>query len=229
MTIGIIGAMDEEIELFQNMITNKKELTIANTLLIEGELEGKHVVLLKSGIGKVNAALSTTIIHERFSPRIVINTGSAGGFDHDLTVGDLVISSEVVHHDVNVTAFDYEYGQVPNMPPRFKADETLIKQTKQVAESLNINYKIGLIATADTFMADETDVKKAQTNFPDMIAAEMEAAAIAQVCYQYDVPFIVIRALSDIAGKKSSISFNEFIHIAAKNATELVTKTIKSL
>src|SRR5699024_9138860 len=113
MTIGIIGAMDEEIALFRELITHQKESTIANTLFIEGELANKHVVLLKSGIVKVNAALSTTIMYELFSPHSVINTGTAGGFDQQLNIGDLVISSEVVHHDVDVTAFDYDYGQVP--------------------------------------------------------------------------------------------------------------------
>lgn len=229
MTIGIIGAMDEEIALFKQTITNKQEIEIANTLFIEGEFEGKKVVLLKSGIGKVNAALATTIMHERFSPQTVINTGSAGGFAPELTVGDLVISTEVVHHDVNVTAFNYEYGQVPNMPPVFTADSTLLEKTKQAAKKLNINYETGLIATGDSFMAAEEDVKKARNNFPKMIAAEMEAAAVAQVCYQYEKPFIIIRALSDIAGKESSVSFNEFIDIAAKHATELVIETVKSL
>lgn len=229
MKIGIIGAMDEEIQLFKRLMTNKNETTVANSLFIEGRLANKDVILLKSGIGKVNAALSTTILHERFQPNIVINTGTAGGFDQTLNIGDLVISKEVVHHDVNVTAFDYDYGQVPQMPPTFKAEKSLIDKTKRVAEQLNIHYKVGLIATGDSFMADEEDVNKARKHFPKMIASEMEAAAVAQVCYQYDTPFVVIRALSDIAGKESSISFNEFIHIASENATNLVIETIKQL
>lgn len=229
MTIGIIGAMDEEIALLQKSLTNTRETTIANTLFIEGKINDKQVVLLKSGIGKVNAALATSIMHERFTPNFVINTGTAGGFDEQLNIGDLVISTEVIHHDVNVTAFDYEYGQVPGLPPTFKADETLLEKTIKALNKINIPYKTGLIATSDSFMDDEDHVKKVRERFPAMIAAEMEAAAIAQVCYQYNVPFIVIRALSDIAGKESSISFNEFIDIAAKHATQLILETIKTI
>lgn len=227
MTIGIIGAMDEEIAQFQTLMTNKKEVTIANTLFIEGKIEQKQVVLLKSGIGKVNAALSTTIMYERFNPRIVINTGTAGGFNDELNIGDLVISSDVVHHDVNVTAFNYKYGQVPGMPPVFKADQALLEKTKLAAQHVSVPYKIGLIATGDSFMADEEKIKKIAKQFPSMIAAEMEAAAIAQVSYQYEKPFVIIRAISDIAGKESSVSFNEFIHMAVEHATKLVVKTIK--
>lgn len=229
MTIGIIGAMDEEIALFQAKMTNKLETKIANTLFIEGNLEQKRVVLLKSGIGKVNAALSTTIMHERFNPELVINTGTAGGFAEELNIGDLVISTEVVHHDVNVTAFDYQYGQVPGMPAKFVADQKLLELTIKVAKNVNIPYKTGLIATGDSFMADEKVINKIYNKFPSMIAAEMEAAAIAQVCHHYETPFVIIRALSDIAGQESSISFNEFIHLAAKHATELVTKTVKAI
>src|SRR5690625_6201232 len=108
VTIGIIGAMDEEISFLLNHISDQKEITIANSLFIQGRLAGSDVVLLKSGIGKVNAAMGTTIMHERFSPTYVINTGSAGGFATDLVVGDIVISSHVVHHDVDATAFRSE-------------------------------------------------------------------------------------------------------------------------
>ncbi len=180
---------------------NKTEITVANSLFVQGELQGKEVVLLKSGIGKVNAAMGTTIMMERFSPNAIINTGSAGGFHAELAVGDLVISSEVVHHDVDVTAFDYAYGQVPGSPATYEASKELVEYTANAVKEADIDYKIGLIATGDSFMEDKAKVEEAQENFPDMIAAEMEAAAIAQVCHQYGTPFVVIRALSDIAGK----------------------------
>lgn len=99
---------------------------IANSRFIQGKLEGKEVVLLKSGIGKVNAAMATTILHERYQPTAVINTGSAGGLDTSLSIGDIVISDRVVHHDVDVTAFDYQYGQIPSMPLYFESDQNLI-------------------------------------------------------------------------------------------------------
>lgn len=228
MTIGIIGAMDEEVALLLENMTQRQEETIANTLFVKGKLKGRDVVLLKSGIGKVNAAMATTILHERYTPSAVINTGSAGGFAASLNVGDIVISSEVVHHDVDVTAFDYAYGQVPQMPARYIADEQLIKQSKMALKALSIPSAIGMIATGDSFMDDQDRVESIREKFPDMIAAEMEAAAIAQVCYQYDVPFVVIRALSDIAGKESSISFDSFLTTAAKNAAELIMKVVEN-
>lgn len=226
MTIGIIGAMDEEMALLQEKITDQKELTVANCLFITGKLLGKDVVLLKSGIGKVNAAMATTILHERFSPSYVINTGSAGGFSEALDVGDIVVSTHVVHHDVDATAFDYAYGQVPQMPAMYEADKTLIDRAKQAVQQLDVGYAEGIIATGDSFMADPDRVAFIKRKFPTMIAAEMEAAAVAQVCYQYATPFVIIRALSDIAGKESSISFDTFLNKAANHAATLIMTII---
>lgn len=229
MTIGIIGAMDEEIALLMEKMTAKKESTIANCLFVEGKLLGQEVVLLKSGIGKVNAAMATTIMHERYAPSHVINTGSAGGFSDGLEVGDVVISTQVVHHDVDVTAFDYAYGQVPDMPAMYAADTELIAKTTKAIKDLDINFAEGIIATGDSFMDDPERVTFVNKKFPTMIAAEMEAAAVAQVCYQYNKPFVVIRALSDIAGKQSSVSFDAFLENAAKNAADLILKMIKTI
>lgn len=221
--------MDEEIAILLEKMSEKKERIIANTLFIQGKLEGKEIVLLKSGIGKVNAAMATTIMHEHYSPTYVINTGSAGGFSEELEVGDIVISSKVVHHDVDVTAFNYEYGQVPKMPPMFVADTRLIEKAKEAVNKLSIQSATGVIATGDSFMDDPDRVAFVRDKFPAMIAAEMEAAAVAQVCYQYDKPFVILRALSDIAGKNSSISFDQFLATAAKNATEIIMKMIKKM
>lgn len=229
MTIGIIGAMDEEIALLRNNMTDKTELTIANSLFIEGKIEGKNVVLLKSGIGKVNAAMGTTIMFERFQPSYVINTGSAGGTAKNSEVGDIIISTHVVHHDVDVRAFNYVYGQVPGMPEGFEADDTLIKKAFVTLERLSVPCSKGIIATGDSFIADASKVKFIQEKFPEVLATEMEAASVAQVCYQYNKPFVVIRALSDIAGKESSISFDSFLTTAAKNASKLIIEMIKIL
>lgn len=229
MSIGIIGAMDEEIALLLENMNEKKEQTIAGTLFVQGYLLGKKVVLLKSGIGKVNAALATTIMHEHYSPSYVINTGSAGGFSDELEVGDIVISSEVVHHDVDVTAFRYEYGQVPGMPAMFEAESYLIERAEEAVRNLSVRSATGVIATADSFMDDPDRVTFVRGKFPTMIAAEMEAAAVAQVCYLYDKPFVVLRALSDIAGKNSSISFDQFLTTAAKNATKIIMEMIEKI
>ena len=229
MTIGIIGAMDEEINLLLENMTEKQEQVIANTLFVHGKLLEKEIVLLKSGIGKVNAAMATTIMHEHYSPSYVINTGSAGGVSDDLEVGDVVISSEVVHHDVDVTAFEYKYGQVPGMPAAFAADKSLIKMANEAVNRLSVRSSIGMIATGDSFMEDQARVAFVREKFPTMIASEMEAAAVAQVCYQYNKPFVVLRALSDIAGKDSSISFDAFLTTAAKNASNIIMEMIKEI
>lgn len=228
MKIGIIGAMDEEIALLLERIKHQEHVTIANCDFIQGQVHDQDVVLLKSGIGKVNAAMATTIMQERFHPDYVINTGSAGGFLNNLEVGDIVISEAVVQHDVDVTGFDYEYGQIPDMPQYFRADKKLIDQTEEAMKMLQIKYQTGIIATGDVFMNDPERVAFVENTFPHMIAMEMEAGAVGQVCYQYNTPFVVIRSLSDIAGKEAPMSFDAFLHIAAKNSTDVIMNLIQS-
>lgn len=230
MKIAVIGAMEEEVELLRAAISNPKTTVIANSEYTEGTYEGKDVVLLKSGIGKVNAAMSTTILLYEFKPDVVINTGSAGGYDENLEVGAIVISDEVRHHDVDATIFGYEIGQVPQMPPAFKSDANLMQAAELAVQKIGEHQAAtGLITTGDAFMNDPVRVEVVRKQFPTMKAVEMEAAAVAQVCYQFGTPFVVIRALSDIAGKESNISFDEFLPVAAKHSTQVVLETIKSL
>lgn len=230
MKIAVIGAMEQEVELLRNALTNTEVTTIGNSEYTTGTYEGKEVILLKSGIGKVNAAMSTTILLHEFKPDVVINTGSAGGFDETLEVGAVVISDEVRHHDVDVTIFGYEIGQMAGMPAAYKSDEKLMDIAKQaVMEVGEHQYGVGLICSGDVFMNDPARVAEVRKHFPQMKAVEMEAAAVAQVCYQFGTPFVVIRALSDIAGKESNISFDEFLPISAKHSTEIVLNAITKL
>lgn len=230
MKIAVIGAMEEEVELLrENMDVQKKEV-IAHCEYFIGTLHGKEIILSKSGIGKVNAALATAILLEKYKPEAVINTGSAGGYNPELRIGDLVISSEVRHHDVDVTAFGYEYGQVPQLPAAFKADDALVEIAGTAASSLEgIQAVEGMIATGDSFMSDPVKVELVREKFPDIQAVEMEGAAIAQVAHQFDIPFVIIRSLSDIAGQKSEISFDKFIEKASVNSANLVINMIKNL
>ena len=230
MKIAVIGAMEQEVEALRLAIENPQTSVIANSEYTEGTYAGHDVVLLKSGIGKVNAAMSTAILLHHFKPDAVINTGSAGGFDSLLEVGAIVISDEVRHHDVDVTAFGYEMGQVPQLPAAFMSDSKLRKLAEEAVEELGQHqFASGLIATGDSFMSDPARVESVRTHFPHMKAVEMEAAAVAQVCHQFDVPFVVIRALSDIAGKESSISFDEFLPTAAEHSTQIVLHVISKL
>ncbi len=230
MKIAVIGAMEEEVELLRKKMDVHKAEVIAHCEYFIGTLQGKEVVLSKSGIGKVNAAMATAILFERYNPDVVVNTGSAGGYNSELKIGDLVISSEVRHHDVDVTAFGYKYGQVPQLPEAFKADASMIEIAEAAARSIEgVQAVKGLIATGDTFMSDTDKVEFVRGKFPDIQAVEMEGAAIAQVAYQFDIPFVIIRSLSDIAGQKSEISFDKFIEKASVNSANLVMEMIKGL
>ncbi|WP_085523281.1 5'-methylthioadenosine/S-adenosylhomocysteine nucleosidase [Tuberibacillus sp. Marseille-P3662] len=231
MTIGIIGAMDEEIEQLKATLGGYEHIHIAGSDFYKGTIGQHNVVVLKSGIGKVNAAMSTTILFTQFEPDIVINTGSAGGFNPELEVGDVVISTEVRYHDVDATAFGYDYGQVPQMPATFQAENRLIAVAERAAQLSTDAHNIvkGLIATGDSFMSDADRVAFIKQQFPDLQAAEMEAGAVAQVCYQFRAPFVIIRSLSDIAGKDANVSFDEFLQTAANHSAQLIITMIKEL
>ncbi|MBY0123877.1 5'-methylthioadenosine/S-adenosylhomocysteine nucleosidase [Bacillus sp. S/N-304-OC-R1] len=230
MKIGIIGAMEEEVRLLREKIDGQQQSIIAGCEFTTGKMDGAEVVLLRSGIGKVNAALSTAILLEKFNPDVVINTGSAGGLTPELNVGDVVISSEVRHHDVDVTAFGYEYGQVPQLPAAFEADSKLVQIAEECAREINdIQVVRGLIATGDSFMNDPVRVEFIRNKFSNLQAVEMEAAAIAQVSYQFGKPFVIIRSLSDIAGKESDVSFEQYLEKAALHSADLVMKIVDAL
>ncbi|PLR85857.1 5'-methylthioadenosine/S-adenosylhomocysteine nucleosidase [Bacillus canaveralius] len=230
MKIAIIGAMEEEVTILRDKIAGQHQETIAGCEFTSGLMNGADVILLRSGIGKVNAAMSTSILLEKFNPDFVINTGSAGGLNPDLNVGDVVISTDVRHHDVDVTAFGYEYGQVPQLPAAFEADSELIEIAENCAKEIEgAQVVTGLIATGDSFMSDPERVQAISQKFTDLQAVEMEAAAIAQVAYQFNKPFVVIRSLSDIAGKESNVSFDQYLQKAALNSANLVMKIVSTL
>lgn len=231
MKVGIIGAMDQEVALLRAQMSDVETLSLAGCEFYSGTLAGQSVVLTRSGIGKVAASIATTLLLERFTPDCVLNTGSAGGFDPALHIGDVVISSEVRHHDVDVTAFGYEIGQVPRMPAAFVADERLKAIAQAAVAELHegIQCKEGLICTGDQFMCDPARIAKARADFPTMAAVEMEGAAIAQVCHQFSVPFVITRSLSDIAGKESPESFDAYLETASLHSSAMVIAMLKRM
>lgn len=226
MTIAIIGAMEEEVTILREAMEVEEVKTIAHVEFTKGLLNGTSVVLLRSGIGKVNVAIATTLLFEHFDIGAVINTGSAGGLHPEANIGDVVISDGAIYHDVDVTGFNYAYGQVPGMPAIFTPDATLVEKAKTVLEKSNKTYWMGQIGTGDSFINRPDQMELIKKNCPNVVAIEMEATAVAQVCHQYQKPFIILRALSDIAGKESHISFNEFIEVAAKESSEMVTELV---
>ncbi|KFF49791.1 5'-methylthioadenosine nucleosidase [Gammaproteobacteria bacterium MFB021] len=229
-TIGLIGAMEQEVTLLASHLEDARVERHAGATFHCGRRHGVEIVLLQSGIGKVNAAVGTTQMMNRFRPDAVINTGSAGGFGAELEVGDVVISSEVRHHDVDVTAFGYALGQVPGMPAAFTPAPELVSAARASIESLGeLRVFEGLICTGDSFMSDPARVEGLRAHFPEMLAIEMEAAAIAQTCHLFDCPFVVIRALSDIAGKSSHLSFDAFLERAATHSARMVDAIVARL
>ncbi|CAD5900728.1 MULTISPECIES: 5'-methylthioadenosine/adenosylhomocysteine nucleosidase [Carnobacterium] len=229
MKIGIIGAMEEEILLLKSKMSNKKEWTEAKADFIEGQIGEVEVVLVRCGIGKVNAALTTTLLLAKHDIDLIVNTGSAGGIGAGLHVGDVVIASEMAYHDVDATVFGYSIGQVPQMPARYIANQGTIEKTITAAKKTGLTPVKGLIVTSDSFIASQAQTDVILSNFPDALASEMEGAAIAQVCYQFDVPFVIIRAMSDVADEEAGVSFDEFIIEAGKKSAEMVLELVASL
>lgn len=230
MRAGVIGAMDEEIRMLREHLVSSSIINVAGFSFYSGRLEGLDVVLFKSGIGKVNAAIGTTLINVLFNPNCIINTGSAGAICAELEIGDVIISNEVRHHDVDVTAFGYEYGQVPAMPSSYLPNKSLIKMAMQSSENMpGIRVKNGLIATGDSFMCDPEKIKQIRIKMPMIQVAEMEAAAIAQTCHQFGKSFLIIRSVSDVAGRTSPTTFEMFLEKAAQNSIKIVLGIIKEL
>ena len=227
--IAIIGAMPQEVEILCSLMLEPKTTEIANCKIFEGKINNRPVAVLQSGIGKVSAAMGTTLLIQQFKPDMIINTGSAGGLDPNLNVGDVIISTDVRHHDVDVTAFGYEKGQLPANPAAFLPNEQLVEVAKKQAEKLGLNAVSGLICSGDAFINGADKIAQIRANFPQVAAVEMEAAAIAQVCHAMQIPFVVVRAISDVADKKSHLSFDEFLPLAAEKSSEMILAMLNNL
>ncbi|MDC9621467.1 5'-methylthioadenosine/S-adenosylhomocysteine nucleosidase [Xenorhabdus sp. XENO-7] len=229
MKVGVIGAMEQEVTLLRDQIEGLQTVSRGGCEIYTGKLNGVDIALLKSGIGKVSAALGTTLLIEHCQPDIVINTGSAGGLDPKLNVGDIVVSGEVRYHDADLTAFGYEPGQMAQCPPAFIADSQLITLAEKCIKSLDLNAVRGLICSGDAFINGAEPLARIRATFPRAAAVEMEAAAIGHVCHQYQIPFVVVRAISDVADQESHISFDEFLVIAARESTRMVNAMLSEL
>lgn len=226
--IGIIGAMELEITTLKAAIHNCKEVKIGRFAFYEGTLDGSKVVVLLSGIGKVSAAVATTLLIEHYQPTLIINTGTAGGLK-DTSVHDIILATEVRHHDVDVTAFGYEIGQQAQMPPAFIADVDWAGKIKKAAEKHQRKLHYGQVVSGDSFISDPERLQQIARTFPEAKAVEMEAAAIAQTCYLLGVPFVMLRAISDKAGEGNAISYNEFVNEAGRISAAIVQDFVATL
>jgi adenosylhomocysteine nucleosidase len=202
-----------------------------------GLLEGKPVVLLRCGIGKVNAAVGCALLIDHFKPGLVLTTGSAGGSGGGLRFGDTVISTGLCYHDVDVTGFHYAPGQSPGQSAVFPVEESLVKGAEAAVRELKaegllpdaFNCVRGIIASGDIFMHEPEKIDRVRATFPDVLAVEMEGAAIAHTCGLFSVPSLIIRSLSDIAGVESPVTSEQFLPIAARHSAETVRRIIKNL
>ena len=201
-TVGIIGAMDCEVNKLKSKLQDLKEIKHGGLLINTGKLHGHNVIVVKSGVGKVNAALCTQYIIDKFEPDYIINTGIAGGIASGLQVGDIVAGSELVQYDFDVSAIGYAKGYMctginPDKPTVFYSDKTLITEFEKAAKG-SLNVHIGVIASGDTFVSDKNKKKEIKETF-NASAVEMEGCAIAQTATVNGVPFVIIRAISDLA------------------------------
>ena len=224
--LGIIGAMQEEVETLLTLMENKKELRKAGSVFYEGILEGLNVVIVQCGVGKVNAAMCTQVLCDLFDVTHIVNTGIAGSLCADLDIGDLVVSEDAMYHDVDAVHFGYPYGKVPGMDTtEFPADKTMIGYAFAAAEAVNPGHtKIGRVASGDQFVAVKELKEKIIVNTQGL-CTEMEGAAIAQTAYRNKIPFVILRAISDKADDSAQMDYPTFERIAAHRCAE-VTKSL---
>lgn len=229
--IGIIGAMDEEVEQIVQAMEVEKEEVKASMTFKAGKLAGKEVVIVRSGIGKVNAAVCTQILVDDFGVDYVINTGIAGSLNAKIDIGDIVISSDVLHHDVDATGFGYEVGQIPRMDTlSFKADEELIELAKAACKKVvpSIGTHVGRVVSGDQFISDKAVKEKITANFQGY-CTEMEGAAIAQAAYLNQVPFLILRAISDKADDSATVDYPTFEKQAIANSVLLIKELVATI
>ena len=228
MKFGIIAAMEEELKTLLLALEDKKEVVVLGKTYYEGRIGQHEVVLVQSGIGKVMSAMSVAILAETFGVDAIINTGSAGAVSEGLAIGDVVIADRLVYHDVDVTAFGYAYGQMAGQELYYQADQTLMASLQKVLNQQGIHNHVGLIATGDSFIAGQEKVDTIKHHFPEVLAVEMEGAAVAQAAQAAGKPFLVIRAMSDTAQGDANISFEAFILEAGKRSAQTLLALLES-
>ena len=222
-TIGIIGAMEVEVAILKEKMEDVRIIKKASMDFYEGILAGKKVVVVRSGIGKVNAGICAQILADVFSVDAIINTGIAGSLNKNINIGDIVPSTDVVQHDMDATGFGYRKGQIPQMPVFFfNADDNLRRLAAEVCKEVNPDIQVfeGRIASGDQFVCDQ-DVKNRIVSEFSAYATEMEGAAIGQAAYLNEIPFLVVRAISDKADGSAQMDYSEFEKAAVDHSVRL--------
>ena len=227
MKIAILGAMPEEIEPLLKEL-NPKKIEFANNKFYFANFANHELIIAYSKIGKVNSALTATLMIEKFGAQKLLFTGVAGALKNGFKIGDLLYATKVVQHDLDITAFGHPYGFVPESPIFVETDENLNKIAVGVAANLGINLKNGIVASGDQFVCDEERKSWIEQTF-DASAVEMEGASVAQVCHALHTPFFMLRAISDEAGSKAEFNFDEFMVKSAEISAKFALKMVENL
>jgi len=219
--IGIIGAMELEVESLHNAMEEKTAREIAGSVFYEGILSGTPCVVVKCGVGTVNAALCVQILCSCFGVTHIVNTGIAGSLCAELDIGDMVISRDAMYHDFDCCIFGYPVGKVPGMPEQYEGDETLRSLALEAAEAVNPGHnRVGRIASGDQFICSQ-EQKDRIIAVTGALCTEMEGAGIAHAAYRNGVPFVILRAISDKADHSAEMDYPTFERIAANRCAEV--------
>ena len=229
MKIGIIAAMPQELARLVEVLEGAEKSLYLGRVYHSGHIGRHQVVLVESGIGKVMSAMSVAALIGNFHCTAIINTGSAGAVQSGIQIGHVVLAQELVYHDVDVTAFGYAWGQMAQQPLYYEASRYLNSEFQKILESQGQTVHRGLIATGDSFVAGENKVQAIKDAFPQVLAVEMEGAAIAQAAHSVGIPFMVVRAISDTASHDANITFDEFIVEAGERSAEALIAFLKEL
>lgn len=228
---GIIGAMEEEIALLKDKMEIEVIVKKASMEFYQGTLNGREIVLVRSGIGKVNAGLCAQILVDVFNVNRLINTGIAGSLKAEINIGDIVVSSDALQHDMDATNFGYSKGEIPRMDTiSFPAAPELISAAKEACREVNpeINVFVGRIVTGDQFIAERA-IKNEIASWTDGYCTEMEGAAIAQAAYLNRVPFVIVRAISDKADDSATMDYPTFEQQAIEHSVKLIERFVAKL
>ena len=229
--LGIIGAMEVEVKELREMMENPQAQTVAGMTFYQGTIKGKEVVVVRSGIGKVNAGICSQILVDRYQVEGIINTGIAGSLRNEINIGDIVLATVAVQHDVDATGFGYPLGEIPQMGIKeFPADEKLRALAEECSKKANPDIEVfcGRVASGDQFISNKEKKNWIQDNF-DAYCTEMEGAAIAQAAYLNNIPYLVVRAISDKADDSANMDYSEFEAKAVKNSVRLMAAMIAEL
>lgn len=226
--LAIMGAMEEEITPLLENFTDINKINYANNIYYECKLGNLDVVIAYSKIGKVFSTLTATTMIEKFGCDTLLFSGVAGGINPKLKIGDLIVANQLLQHDLDITAFGHPYGYVPGGDVFIKTDDKLKNIALEVAKENNIKIIEGIIATGDQFIADEKRKDFIKDTF-NADALEMEGGSVAVVCDALDIPFLILRAISDTADMDAGFNFDEFLETSAKNSANFLMKVINKI